>query len=49
MIAIDRQGNAYITGWTQSSTFPTTPGAFQSNYSGGKFFGDAYVAKIAAK
>ena len=49
MIAIDRQGNAYITGWTQSSGFPTTPGAFQSNYSGGKFFGDAYVAKIAAK
>ena len=29
-IAVDSQGNAYITGLTQSAVFPTTPGAFQT-------------------
>ncbi len=27
-IAVDRSGNAYVTGWSPSSTFATTPGAF---------------------
>ena len=29
-IAVDNLGNAYITGQTDSSNFPTTPGAFQT-------------------
>lgn len=30
-IAVDNSGAAYVTGYSNSSTFPTTPGAFQSN------------------
>src|SRR5687768_1071761 len=29
-IAVDSQGNAYVTGTTDGTTFPTTPGAFKS-------------------
>ena len=39
-IAIDGAGNAYVTGFTNSSNFPTTTGA----YSGG---GDAFITKIS--
>ena len=34
-IAVDSAGNAYIAGYTASTNFPTTPGAFQSNLAGG--------------
>jgi probable HAF family extracellular repeat protein len=28
-VAVDTEGSAYVTGYTQSANFPTTPGAFQ--------------------
>lgn len=45
-IAVDAAGDAYVTGGTFSSDFPTTPGAFQRTYGGGE--GNAYVFKLNA-
>jgi hypothetical protein len=42
-IALDVSGSAYVTGWTTSSNFPTTPGAFDSTVS----YIDAFVTKIS--
>ncbi len=44
-IAVDGSGNAYVTGDSQSTDFPTTSGAFQTLNSGN---GDAFVSKLAA-
>src|SRR6185503_3273667 len=43
-IAVDSAGSAYVTGFTGSADFPTTPGAFDTSYNGSV---DAFVAKIA--
>src|SRR5205085_804397 len=42
-IAVDGSGNAYITGDTAATDFPTTAGAFDRTSSGG---GDAFVTKL---
>jgi len=47
-IAVDSAGNAYITGGTSSTDstdFPTTAGAFQTTYAGGR---DSFVTKLNA-
>ena len=42
-VAVDSSGNAYVTGTSDSSNFPTTPGAFSTTNTGG----DVFVTKIA--
>jgi hypothetical protein len=44
-IAVDRAGNAYVTGWTGSSDFPTTAGSFDTSHNGKD---DAFVVKVNA-
>ncbi len=44
-IAVNAGGDAFITGSTSSSDFPTTSSAFQSTYGGS---GDAFVAQLAS-
>jgi len=43
-IAVDGSGNAYVTGYTGSSNFPTTPGVYQDQTSD---CSDAFVAKFS--
>ncbi len=54
-IAVDRDGNAYVGGLTQSTDFPITPGAFQTTHVPGRcnpppfgLMGGAFVTKINA-
>jgi len=42
-IAVDDSGNAYLHGWTASSGFPTTYGAFDTTKGGNE---DAFVVKL---
>ncbi len=44
-MAIDNRGNSYVSVWTDSPDFPTTPGAFQRTYGGG--YSDMAVAKFS--
>jgi hypothetical protein len=42
-IAVDGSGNAYVTGWTSSTDYDVTPGAFQTTNGGGA---DVFVTKL---
>jgi len=42
-IAVDGSGNAYVTGWTFSTDYPVTPGAFQTTNGG---YSDVFVTKM---
>jgi hypothetical protein len=44
-IAVDAAGSAYVTGFTNSTNFPTTAGAAQTTFAG---LSDAFVTKLNA-
>jgi hypothetical protein len=46
-IALDSAGNIYVLGGTNSTNFSTTPGAYQTTYSGIYNRQDAFIAKIS--
>ncbi|HEY2666660.1 MAG TPA: SBBP repeat-containing protein [Actinomycetota bacterium] len=43
-LAVNANGDAYVTGFTSSTNFPTTPGALQTAYAGGP--SDAFVTEL---
>jgi hypothetical protein len=45
-IAVDRHGNAFVTGHTTSADFPTTPGAYDTSHNGGTY--DVFLSKLNA-
>jgi Bacterial Ig-like domain (group 3)/Beta-propeller repeat len=47
-IAVDGSGNAYVTGSTFSTNFPTTAGAFQTSHASDFGSADAFVTKLNA-
>jgi hypothetical protein len=47
-IALDATANAYVTGYTDSNDFPTTPGAFDVTHNGGELDFDVFVTKLHA-
>ncbi len=45
-IAVDAAGSAYVTGYTYSTAFPTTVGAFQTTHAADSGRNDAFVTKL---
>ncbi len=45
-IVVDEAGSAFVTGYTLSSNFPTTPNAFDPSFNGGYI--DAFLVKLSA-
>ena len=45
-ITVDASGDAYVTGYTYSTDFSTTDGAFQTAFSGSAQVSNVFVAKI---
>jgi hypothetical protein len=47
-VTVDASGSAYVTGYTGSTEFPVTPGAFQPTYLGGVGGLNAFLTRLSA-
>lgn len=47
-IAVDASGDAYVTGFTASTDFPTTPGAFQTSFGYTSSSQNVFISKLNA-
>jgi len=47
-VAVDSTGRPVVVGTTDSTDFPTSPGAFQSSLGGSAGLGDCFVAKLSS-
>ena len=45
-ITIDTAGNAYVTGYTWDSTFPTTPGAYDTTFNNSPGYPDSFLTRL---
>jgi len=45
-LVLDNLGKVYLTGYSNSKDFPTTAGTYNPNWSGGEFYGDAFISEL---
>ena len=45
-IAVSSNNTAFVTGYTASTNFPVTPGAYDTTFNGGEVVGDVFIIRL---